>query len=118
MHMITSMAEKLTKTDPLQVLEESLDTELFKVLSEPARVELMKLLLRMPNADIGSIAARMSQDRSVVSRHLKAMLQAGLVSCRKEGKYCCYCLNGSVLIERFERILLLMKEAMANSDCC
>jgi len=103
--------------DPLANLEQSLDTELFKVLSEPARIELIKHLIRSPNADIGSLASKMSQDRSVISRHLKVMAQAGLVTYQKEGKYSCYCLNGSAFVEKLENILSIVKEA-TNCDCC
>lgn len=111
------MNETTISDNPIQALEESFDTELFKVLSEPARVTLIKLLLRMPNADIGTIAKHMSQDRSVVSRHLKAMLQAGLVSRYKEGKFTCYCLNGEAFVQKLEQVLTLVKQA-TNCDCC
>ena len=102
---------------PMKALEESLDTDFFKVLSEPARIELIKLLLRMPNSDIGTISSQMLQDRSVISRHLKVMMQAGLVTCQKEGKHSYYCLNGSEFIDRFEQILLNIKQATTN-NCC
>jgi len=115
MHMMLCMNDK-TKTT-LEALEQSLDTAFFKVLSEPARVELIKHLLRLQCADVGTIASHMSQDRSVISRHLKVMLQAGLVSCEKEGKHCTYCLNGTGFVERLENILAMVKQAV-DSDCC
>jgi len=112
-----AMDKTVVKPNPIQALEDSFDTELFKVLSEPARITLIKLLLRQPNADIGALAAYMSQDRSVVSRHLKAMHQAGLVTRYKSGKFACYCLNGDAFVEKLEQVLKLVRQA-TDCDCC
>ena len=117
MHIMIAMNKKTRTTTPLNTLEQSLDTEFFKVLSEPARVELIKHLLKLQQADIGTIASKMSQDRSVISRHLKLMLQAGLVTIEKEGKYSTYRLNGDGFVEKLEDILNIVKLATAD-DCC
>ena len=109
---------ELTHTStPLQTLENTLDTTFFKVLSEPARIELIKHLLKLQKADIGTIASHMSQDRSVVSRHLKVMLQAGLVTSEKEGNHSTYTLNGEGFVEKLESILSIVKQA-TSSNCC
>ena len=107
----------MTTSTPLEKLEHTLDTAFFKVLSEPARIELIKHLLKLQQADIGTIASHMSQDRSVVSRHLKVMLQAGLVVSEKEGKYCTYRLNGEGFVAKLEDILTTVKLA-TSADCC
>lgn len=102
---------------PLQDLEVALDATFFKVLSEPARIDLIKVLLTLNNADVGTIASNMSQDRSVVSRHLKLMQESGLVTSAKDGKHCCYCLNGDAFVERLEAIVGVVKKATASACC-
>lgn len=110
------MPNKTRTSSSLAALEKTLDTNFFKVLSEPARIELIKHLLKLQSADIATLAGKMSQDRSVVSRHLKVMLQADLVNCTKSGKHCTYTLNGDGFIEKLEIILSTVKSATA--DCC
>jgi DNA-binding transcriptional ArsR family regulator len=117
MHTIIRMTKLNETTTSLLEVGKTLDTAFFKVLSEPARIDLIKHLLKLQKADVGKIASMMSQDRSVVSRHLKAMLQAGLVSCEKEGKYCSYSLNGDAFVEKLEGILSIVKKA-TSSNCC
>lgn len=89
---------------------------MFAALAEPNRTELIKILLVHGPADISSIAEHLPQDRSVISRHLKVMLDADLVTCRKDGRQRIYALNGSVLIARFEAIVREAKNAVAV--CC
>lgn len=109
-----------TKTTPnqhLRQLDSALDTMFFKALAEPARIELIRLLVAMPSSDVGTLAQNMSQDRSVISRHLKVMLEADLVSCVKEGKHSYYQLNGSVFVEKLEDVLETVK-SVTGEGCC
>jgi len=110
------MSEPACSQRVLADFQEDLDFQFFKILAEPARLELMQVLLERGEADIATISEGMKQDRSVVSRHLKAMLEKGFLRCRKEGRQCFYALDGSAIVKRLERILETIKQAMKT--CC
>jgi len=94
-------------------LVEVLDSKFFKTLSEPVRVQIFR-------ADIGSIAENMPQDRSVISRHLNLMQEAGILISEKESRHVFYGVNGQPFLEKLvditEKINKCMKECCP--DCC
>ncbi len=94
----------------------ALDTKLFKVLIEPVRVELLKYLIVHGRSDISTIAEHLPQDRSVVSRHLSLMAEAGLLSSEKETRHVFYTINGQAFLKLFEDIVSKIKKCMA--ECC
>ncbi|AKF04422.1 ArsR/SmtB family transcription factor [Sandaracinus amylolyticus] len=81
-----------------------LDSRLLSALAEPARVEIVKFLLLNGPSEAGVIAAPLPLERSVVSRHLKVLLDAGLVSARKEGRRRIYDVDGPGFLARLEAI--------------
>lgn len=97
-------------------LVDCLDSKLFAALAEPNRVELIKILLLHGPSDVGSIADKVPQDRSVISRHLKVLLEAGVVSCEKDGQRRVYRMNGGALLESFEGIVKQAKQTLPL--CC
>jgi len=82
-----------------------LDTALFRALCEPARIAILSELVRKGRSDIGAIAADLPQDRSVVSRHLQVLADAGVVVARRDGRHIFYELDGPRTCERLETIL-------------
>lgn len=60
---------------------------LFKALSDPNRVAILAAMAvdGQPRT-IGELAQQSPVDLSVVSRHLKQLREAGIVSCEKQGK--------------------------------
>jgi len=84
---------------------ELLDSPILRALSEPARLEVLRVLLLHGPADIGAIALHLPQDRSVVSRHLKTLEDAGLVQATRDGRHRYYELDGAAFIGALERIL-------------
>ncbi len=101
-------------------LVDALDSKFFKTLSEPVRVQIFKFLILNGRADIGSIAENMPQDRSVISRHLNLMQEAGILISEKENRHVFYSLNGQHFLEKLvditEKISKCMKECCP--DCC
>jgi DNA-binding transcriptional ArsR family regulator len=93
-----------------------LDDPLFTALSEPVRVQLIRVLLLDGPADIATLSAHFAQDRSVVSRHLKVLHDADLVTCVRESRRRIYDLNGPAIVEKFEAITRQAKAAIAV--CC
>ena len=97
-----------------------LDSKFFKSLSEPVRVEILRYLLLNGRADIGTIAEHMPQDRSVISRHLNLMLEAGILVCEKESRHMFYSINAAAFLEKFTNITALVKTCVNECGplCC
>jgi DNA-binding transcriptional ArsR family regulator len=88
---------------------EILDSPFLRALTEPARLEVLRVLLVHGPGDIGEIAEHLPQDRSVISRHLKVLQEAGIVSGRKDGRRVVFSLEGGALVGNLERILVECK---------
>ena len=101
-------------------LVQAFDSKFFKTLSEPVRVQILKYLMLNGRADIQTIADNMPQDRSVISRHLNLMQEAGILTGEKENRHVFYNVNGQPFIEKLvditEKIRRCMKECCP--DCC
>jgi DNA-binding transcriptional ArsR family regulator len=107
-------------TQPIQTATDELvdliDSRFFKALGEPVRVQLLKYLILSGKSDIASIAAAFSQDRSVISRHLQAMQNAGLLRSAKVSRHVFYEIDGRTVLEKFERIAAQIKQCLPH--CC
>jgi len=99
-----------------QRVVEALDSDFLRALAEPARVEILKLLVLHGPSDISEIAARLPQDRSVLSRHLQTLLRAGVVKCAKDGRRRIYNLQGSAFVGRLDEMLSSVRGLVAL--CC
>ena len=117
-HIYTIMKELLNQ--PIQTATDELidliDSRFFKALSEPVRVQLLKYLILSGKSDIASIAAAFSQDRSVISRHLQAMQNVGLLRSAKVSRHVFYEIDGRTVLEKFERIATQIRQCLP--DCC
>ena len=96
-------------------LEEFLDTDFFKVLAEPARLRLIQLLWREGRSDVGSLAEQMTQERSVVSRHLKILHSADLVTVEKVGRHLFYELKMGAVVEKLELLVARVKLCLGGA---
>jgi DNA-binding transcriptional ArsR family regulator len=94
-----------------------MDSSFFKSLAEPVRLEIIKLLLIKGESDVGALAKGLPQDRSVISRHLAKMEDAGIVSARKQGRHMFYQLRADQFIGRFEDIVASAKKCVALGCC-
>ena len=94
----------------------AMDPVLFKSLSEPVRVDILKHLLENGRSDVTAIAERMPQDRSVVSRHLSLMKQAGLLRGIKDGRHMFYEIDAGAFLEKFDSIASTIRRCM--KQCC
>lgn len=72
-----------------------LDTKFLKALSDPTRLLIIKKLIMLGASDVSTIAAGLSQDRSVISRHLAMMERAGITLSRKIGRRVFYDLDNA-----------------------
>jgi len=99
-----------------------LNDPLFKALQEPARLAVIRQLLLLGKADISrkadisQIAEGLPQERSVISRHLQVLLDAGILRVERAGRHRIYEINGLEIIHKFEAILKELKLIMPY--CC
>jgi DNA-binding transcriptional ArsR family regulator len=97
-------------------LVKALDSKIIKALTEPARAQILKFLMLNGRSDISTIAENLPQDRSVISRHLNMLAEAGIVIAEKETRHRFYTINGAVFLNEFEVIVDNIKKCMA--ECC
>lgn len=95
---------------------ELLDSPLLRALAEPARLDVMRVLLVQGAGDIASIAEALPQDRSVISRHLKTLQEAGIVRRHREGRHVIYEIDGGSFIAALEAIVSEAKQLAPR--CC
>jgi DNA-binding transcriptional ArsR family regulator len=97
-------------------LAEAFEDPLLKALSDPTRCMLLRTLAQLGPSDIATIAEAYPQDRSVISRHLRVLHEAGIVKSTKEGRHVFYALDGPALVARLEALLSMAKALV--SGCC
>ena len=85
------------------------DTGFFKALCELARIAALRELILLGRADIGAVAARLPQDRSVIARHLQRLAAAQIVKASKEGRHVFYEIDAGAVAERLEGILAITR---------
>jgi len=82
-----------------------LDTRFLKALTDPTRVQIVKKLILLGACDVSTIAKGLSQDRSVISRHLNTLEQARITTSRKRGRQVFYDLDGPYIVQKVSIIL-------------
>jgi DNA-binding transcriptional ArsR family regulator len=104
-----SSARKVSRQEAARQCVAVFDTGFFKALCEPARIAVLGELILLGKADIGAIAARLPQDRSVVARHLHRLAAAQIVKAKKEGRHVFYEIDAGAVAERLEGILAITR---------
>jgi|SRR5579859_7687032 len=81
------------------------DTAFFKALCEPSRIAVLRELILLGRADVGTIAERLPQDRSVIARHLQQLAAAHIVTAQRDGRRVLYQVDAQAVATRLESIL-------------
>ncbi len=81
------------------------DSKLFRALCEPARIDILRQLTLVGRVDIGTLAERLPQDRSVISRHLGVLRDAGIVRREKNGRSVYFEVDGPAVVAQLEGAL-------------
>jgi ArsR family transcriptional regulator len=85
--------------------------DLFRALADPTRLRIVHLLREMELA-VGEIAVVVGQSQPRVSRHVRILVESGLVDRRKEGSWVFLALRGGAGVEALGGFL----DAVAASD--
>lgn len=60
----------------------------FKAISDPVRIDIITLLLsKQSPVCICDLSKSIPKDQSVIFRHVQLLVQAGIISAEKEGKF-------------------------------
>jgi DNA-binding transcriptional ArsR family regulator len=94
----------------------ALDASFFKALAEPVRIELLRLFILQGRLDVGSVAAELPQDRSVVARHLQVLERAKILRSTTEGRHTFYEIDGKGVLAQLESLLQLFRRL--SPICC
>lgn len=76
----------------------NLDAILFHALSDPIRIRILYLLQEM-ELSVGELAQTLAQGQPKISKHLKVLINCGLVGRRKEGNWVFLRLGASSLVD-------------------
>ena len=80
---------------PDEMLE--LIAEKFRVLGDTTRLAILRALMSKREMNVGQVVAATGRSVANVSKHLKQLAEAGMVSRRKEGAFAVYQLDDPVV---------------------
>ncbi len=84
----------------------------FKVLSEPIRLRLLQSMER-GEASVGALAERLGTTQPNVSKHLKILQEAGLVSRRQEGNTAFYSIADPSVYQLCDLVCSSLRDRLA-----
>lgn len=100
-------------------LDAAFDPSLFRALAEPTRIELLGVLMRAGGeANVSALAEQMPVDVSVVSRHLRELVQAGILEVERRGRERWYSLRYDHLIQHFGELVRQLRALRDGRACC
>lgn len=107
----------------MRILRVALDSafrpELFRALAEPTRIQLLAVLMRAGGeANVSAIAQGLPIDTSVVSRHLRELVRAGVVEVEPRGRERWYRLRYDPLIDHFRELVRQLEALRDGRACC
>ena len=87
----------------------------FRLLGEPLRIKLLDQLRKSP-ATVGELTAATGASQQNVSKHLGALLDAGLVSRTREGNFSRYAIADPVLFDLCELVTDDLRRRLSDLD--
>ena len=107
---------KRETVNSLDSLDDILDSKFLNSLSESTRVSVLKKVIQLGRADVTLIAKGLPWDKSVVSRNLTFLNDAGVLKRSKVGKQVFYEPDVSNILQRFRDITAGIE--MIIMSCC
>ena len=86
-----------------------------KAMSEPARLKVLQIL-KDGEKSVGDIAEQSGMKHGTASANLKALLTAGLVSCRKEGTKVFYRISSDMVFKVCDGVCGSIKNELSELD--
>lgn len=86
-------------------LDGILESKVFLALCEPARVEILRLLTLFGRSDVATIASHVPQHRSVISRHLGQLHEAGFLRREQVGRNVFFEMDGPAVVAQLEDVV-------------
>jgi ArsR family transcriptional regulator len=75
-------AQAASTPDPLPQL-----IQLFRLLADRTRLRILRLLIEGKECHVRALCDQLGQSQPAVSHHLALLRSAGLIECRRQGKY-------------------------------
>lgn len=100
----------------LDSLDDILDSKFLNSLSDSTRVSVLKKVIHLGRADVTLIAEGLPWDKSVISRNLTFLNDAGVLKRTKVGKQVFYEPDVSNILKRFKDITAGIE--MIIMSCC
>ena len=100
----------------IELIDDLITNGIFKLLSEPVRLNIIKYLIVNGESDITTIARSFTQDRSVISRHLMTLEQAGILHKSKESRYVMYSFDGKEFLGKLEDTVEVIRMMVNSCD--
>lgn len=113
--MLSTMTTR-RRRDAARELRGILHGGFFRALCEPVRLALVEYLTAHGRSDVATVAAAFPLDRSVISRHLALLADAGLVRRTKQGRHVYAELDGPAIVARLRAILERFEAVVPH--CC
>lgn len=93
-----------------------LDSPFLRALTDPSRLEVLRALMLQGTSNIAALAEQLPLDRSVISRHLKALEDAKIVKSEWRGRDRLFSVDGEHFVSTLESIATKAREQFAR--CC
>ncbi len=82
----------------------------FKALADENRVDIVWFIARHPGVTASALLDRLDIAQSTLSPHMKVLLSAGIVVCKRKGKWTHYSINIET-VDRIERFVGALRPA-------
>lgn len=94
--------------------------ERIKLISDSTRLQILQLLSDKGTLCACKILEALNIVQSTLSHHMNLLVDAGIVSCRKEGKWCYYTLIHETIcdLSYFLQDICRDKQNNENKCCC
>ena len=90
--------------------------KLFKALGEESRLRIVQCVLAREHCAC-EFTAETGKDQTTISRHLKVLVEAGLLSSEKKGRYVIYKVADERMRERLEKFGIHAKDCCCGGYC-
>ena len=100
-------------------IDEALTPEFFRALGDPTRLLLFTCLAKCSRpCSVTELAACCSVDTSVVSRHLKALAEAGWIDSERRGRSVHYAVRYEEVATRLRKAAETIEQCGDGDACC